>query len=71
MGPRKFWVVLREDDLRLKRHAALGVALTEAKRLAGQEGKSFYVLTAKRVVKAAITVEPVEHIASTPDVQTL
>lgn len=58
-----FHIVLREDDGRLTRHSNLTHAHEEAKRLAGKEGKKFFVLstTASAQIVAPVEVTLIDH----------
>jgi hypothetical protein len=55
--PWPFYIVLRKDDTRLKRHSLRAAALAEAARLAAKEGVAFNVLRLTHRVE----VEPVVH----------
>lgn len=58
--PRRFWVVIREDDNRLRRHETLEAAQNEAERLVRQEHKGFYVATVFEKCRPVLVTLPVE-----------
>lgn len=49
----KFWIVLRDDDTRMKRHLSNVEALAEAKRLGLKEGRKFIILEATIMVEVS------------------
>jgi hypothetical protein len=54
-----FYVVVKDDDQRYKRHPKEKDAIAEAKRLTEKEGSRFYVL---KVVDAFQPLEKVERV---------
>jgi len=61
--PNRFYVVLREHDNRLHRHATAEAATAEAERLARKETAGFYVLAALAKVRPTPPI-PLEWVTT-------
>lgn len=60
--PRTFYIIVREDDVRYKRHLDADAAHAEAERLALKEGRGFYVLRAASKVR--LSHPPTEWVST-------
>lgn len=60
--PRTFYIILRENDGRSRRHYTADEAHAEAERLARKEGAGFYVCRAE--AKVRLTHPPTEWVST-------